>query len=67
VVKDYSYLGHIITSDGKCEKRNKRKNRKCKKHIHQNKTHTSKQLSNKLKLNVINCYIYSTFLYIAET
>jgi hypothetical protein len=28
---------------------------------------TSKQLSNKLKLRIINCYIYSTFLHVAET
>jgi hypothetical protein len=33
------------------------------KHIHA----YIKQISNKLKLKVINCYIYSTLLYEAET
>jgi hypothetical protein len=67
LVKDYSYRGHI-TSDGKCEKEiNKRIKIAINiftkiKHIQ-----VSKQLSNKLKLRVINCYIYSTFIYGAET
>jgi hypothetical protein len=50
VVKDYSYLGHITTSDGKCEKEiNKRIGMA--RNIFTKMKHilTSKEMSNKLK------------------
>jgi hypothetical protein len=67
-VQEYIYLGHNITSDGKCDKEiNKRIGMA--KNVFNNMKHilTSKQITSELKLRTIKCYIYSAFLYGAET
>jgi hypothetical protein len=61
-VKSYVYLGHTITEDGKCYT-------EIRKRIGMPKSYkmksilTSKQFTNKLKMRIARCYVYSVLLY----
>ena len=67
-VESYSYLGHLITEDGRCEKEIKRRIGIAKNSFNNMKQiFLSKQISVDLKKRMVKCYIYSTLLYGAET
>ena len=64
----FKYLGQLITPDGKNEKEIRARIAMAKGRFEKmHKLFESKQLSTKLKLRMINCYIYSILLYGCET
>ena len=67
-VKHYQYLGHMVTNDGRCETEVKRRIGMAKSTFNDmRKIVTSKQITNKLKMRIIKCYIYSILMYGSET
>ena len=64
----FKYLGQLITPDAKNEKEVRARIAMAKGRFEKmSKLFESKQLSTKLKLRMINCYIYSILLYGCET
>ena len=64
----FKYLGQLITPDGKNEKEIRARIAMAKGRFEKMyKLFESKQLSTKLKLRLINCYVYSILLYGCET
>jgi hypothetical protein len=67
-VSSYLYLGHTITDDGRCDTEVKKRIGMAKSTFNDmKKILTSKQITNKLKMRIIKCYIYSTLMYGSET
>ena len=67
-VKQYLYLGHIITEDGKCEVEIKRRIEIARSNfISMKNLLTSRTLHLNTRKKLIKCYVLSTFLYASET
>jgi hypothetical protein len=67
-VQEYVYLGHTITSNGKCETEIRKRIGIAKGAFNNMKqVLTNKQISTQLKIRLVKCYIYSTFIYALET
>jgi hypothetical protein len=67
-VNNFLYLGHMITDNGRCEQEIKRRIGMAKNTFNEMKNMlTSKQITNRLKMRLIKCYIYPILLYGSET
>ena len=67
-VKQYLYLGHIITEDGKCEVEIKRRIEIARSNfISMKNLLTSRTLHLNTRKKLIKCYVLSTFMYASET
>ena len=67
-VEKFKYLGATITEDGRSETEIKTRTSIAKEKFSQmKKLLTSKQISLKLRKKILNCYIYSIFMYGSET
>jgi hypothetical protein len=67
-VKSYVYLGHTITEDGKCDMEIRKRIGMAKStFINMKSILTSKQITNKLKMRIARCYVYSILLYGSES
>ena len=72
-VKSYVYLGQTITEDGKCDTEIRKRigdwyeNTDVKSFTNMNSILTSKQITNKLKMRIARCYVYSILLYGSES
>jgi hypothetical protein len=61
-------MGHIITSDGKCETEIRKRIGMAKNTFNNMKqVLTNKQISTQLKIRLVKCYVCSTFIYASET
>ena len=66
-VTSFSYLGHIITDDGRSEAEIKKRIAMAKNAFNSMKSVlTSREINNALKMRIVKCYVYSTLLYGAE-
>ena len=67
-VQNFKYLGTIITEDGRTETEIKKRAGMAKEKFSEMKNLlTSRQLSLNLRKKMLNCYIYSIFMYGTET
>ncbi|KAG1688006.1 Transducin beta-like protein 3 [Nymphon striatum] len=67
-VKPFIYLGQLITEDGRCEKKIRRRIEMAKTTFNKmEKILTSKSINSKLKLRLANCYIWPILTYAFET
>ena len=67
-VKQYLYLGHIITEDGKCEVEIRRRIEIARSNfLGMKNLLTTRNLHLNTRKKLIKCYILSTFLYASET
>ena len=67
-MKSYEYLGHTITEDGKCDTEIRKRIGMAKStFINMKSILISKQITNKLKLRIARCYVYSILLYGSES
>ena len=67
-MKSYVYLGHTITKDGKCDTEIRKRIGMAKStFINMKSILTSKQITNKLKMRIVRCYVYSILLYGSES
>ncbi|NSM56165.1 hypothetical protein HET73_00315 [Wolbachia endosymbiont of Atemnus politus] len=67
-VSSYIYLGHCISSDGRCNQEIKRRLNLARTHFMKRKSlFTSKELSLQTRLRLIKCYIWPIALYGMET
>ena len=67
-MKSFVYLGHTITEDGKCDTEIRKRIGMAKStFINMKSILTSKQITNKLKMRIARCYVYSILLYGSES
>ena len=67
-VKKFIYLGHLITDNGKCNSEIKRRIEIARGAFNNiSKVITSQKISISARLRLINCYVWSTLTYGAET
>ena len=65
-VEKFSYLGSLITSDGKCDSEMKKIGLSKSMFEKMKKILRNRQLSMKTRLKVLHCYIFSTLTYGSE-
>ena len=66
-IEKFSYLGSLITSDGKCDSEIKKKIGLSKSMFEKmKKILRNRQLSMKTRLKVLHCYVFSTLTYGSE-
>ena len=67
-VDKYTYLGQVITEDGRCELEIRRRIQIAKTNFLKMKNIlTSRKLSIELRMKIMDCYILSSLLYASET
>ena len=67
-VKQYVYLGHLITEEGRCDREIRRRIEIARAaFIKMKNILTSRKIKIETRKRLIRCYILSTFLYASET
>ena len=67
-VNKFTYLGHLITEDGRCEEEVKRRIAVAKTSFNKMyKVLTSRDISLDTRKRILQCYVWSTFMYGVET